>query len=125
MSRAAGAGALFLLALVAWVFSVGFGLNGSQYDSWVTALAAMAVTLLVGAVLVLIGVLHVTVSGARAAFTALALAAVAGLAFVTTRLFPDSDPGGSSWPHTLAWLALGIFAVGLFSSFVPRGRVRS
>ena len=106
----------FALALAAVLASSIFGLNGSQYDSWVRALQIMAALLALAALAVWIGVLDVTRKRARIVVAVSAGATVIALAILTTKLYTDGSPHYPHWPHTLAWISVTAFAVGLVAA---------
>ena len=115
---------LIALAIVAAVARAIFGLNGSQYDSWVLAFGIMAAVLAVAALLVFVGVLDTTRGHVRLAVAVSAAAVVIALATLTTKLYSDGSPHYPYWPHALAWISLAVFTVGLVAALSTRSKSR-
>ena len=105
--------AVAAVALAAIVARAIFGLNGSQYDSWVVALEVMAAVLAIAALLVFAGVIDLTHDHARRVVAACSGLAVVALAVLTTQLYSDGSTHYPYWPHALAWIGLTVFAVGI------------
>ena len=114
--------ALLTLALSSYVAGAFFGVNGSQYDSWVVAFLVMAAVLAVGGLVMFIGLLEFARSRLRLGLGVMALAGVITLAVATTKLYSDGSPRYSYWPHALAWVALAAFFAGLAAVLSVRAR---
>jgi hypothetical protein len=101
------------LAFAAWALSVGFNLNGRQYDSWASAAGLLATALLVLGVAALAARRWEPRPAAVGVWSR--AAAVSGLAVfgiclaVTLDRFHDGYQGSLVWPEALAWTGVGAF----------------
>ena len=113
---------LLTLALSSVIAGAFFGVNGSQYDSWVVAFQVMAAALAVGGLVMFTGLLEFARRRLRLGLGVMAVVGVITLAVATTKLYSDGSPRYSYWPHALAWIALAAFFAGFAAVLSVRAR---
>jgi uncharacterized membrane protein YhaH (DUF805 family) len=110
---------LLALAVAAWVLTIGFDLNGPQYNAWVSSCGLLAVTLLLvglGAFVAVPWEPSPRAVGRRAVTTALAGLVVFGICLaITFTRFHDGYTGSLVWPDLAAWVGTAAFLAAVFT----------
>jgi peptidoglycan/LPS O-acetylase OafA/YrhL len=113
ISRLFGA---ILAAVISWVFSAWFGINGPNYDGWSRAFAVFVAVILLTLVVALIK--RPPFSRPRVTVATVAVVVVAVLVAVTIHWYGDGTPQ-SDIPSILAWIGLAALTIAAGAMSIP------
>jgi hypothetical protein len=116
LTRARAVNLSISAALVAWVISAWFGVNGPNYEGWSRTFAVFSLIILLALVVVVIR--RPTLTRRRLMVAAAALGVVAVLAGVSIHWYGDGTPR-SDIPSILAWIGLVALAVAAAALSIP------